>query len=459
MLSQEENETLTRVGPGTPGGEMFRRYWHPIYATERLHENPVAAIRILGENLVLFRNRNGGLGLIDERCPHRQTKLCLGIPEPEGLRCCYHGWLFDGQGHCLEMPLEPADSEFKNKVKIKAYPVEEMGGLIWAYLGQGPAPPLPRWDLYVRSGGLKTMVGHRIPTNWLQVVENQADPGHIPYGHGRFFQYALERKGMLSADPRTFYNASFASAASLLEKGLHVLFKTIPNEFGFTVGRKVSDETDDTPGWRLGSGARIFPTTLSSGPGDVGKLIRRWYQVVVPIDDVTTWQFQYFSYFFPEGVEVPEQNSVPYTELAVTNPDGSSILDYALGQDVAIFIGQGEIADRTKERLGTGDSIVLAYRKLLREQIDAVSAGAIPINVFRDADSAASPDMRIPGAQTGLPARNATHMVLDRFHERSTGGRLMIDDVVDRHNRDRDLIVALYEKSDKVLIKDASQHS
>jgi len=357
------------------------------------------------------------------------------------------------------MPLEPADSEFKNKVKIKAYPVQEMGGLIWAYLGPNPAPALPRWDLYVRLGGLRTIVGHRIPTNWLQVVENMADPGHIPYGHGRFFQYALEREGKLSADPRTFYNASFASADNLLKKGLHVRFRAIPNEFGFTVGRRLSDQSEDTPSWQAGSSARIFPAMLSSGPGDIGKLVRRWYQVVVPIDDVTTWQFQYFSYFFPHGVEVPEQQTVPYTDLPATSSDGTPILDYALGQDIAIFMGQGAIADRTKELLGSGDAILLAYRKLLKEQIDVVVAGGIPINVFQDSESAESPDMRIAGAQTGLEARNATHMVLDRFHECSTGGRLMIDDVVDRHNRDRNLIVELYGKADKVLADAAAKRS
>ena len=459
MLSREENEMLTRVGPGTPGGELFRRYWQPVCASANLENNPVTPIRILGEDLVIFRNRNGGLGLIDERCPHRQTKLCLGIPEAKGLRCCYHGWLFDSNGSCIEMPLEPADSAFKNKVKIKAYPVQEMGGLIWAYLGPSPAPELPRWDLFIRPGGLRTIVGHRIPTNWLQVVENMADPGHIPYGHGRFFQYALEREGKLSADPRTFYNASFASADNLLNKGLHVRFRAIPNEFGFTVGRRLSDQPEDTPSWHAGSSARIFPTMLSSGPGDIGKLVRRWYQVAVPIDDVTTWQFQYFSYFFPEGVEVPDQQTVPYTDLPATNSDGTPILDYALGQDIAIFMGQGAVIDRTKELLGSGDAILLAYRTLLKDQMAVVAAGGMPINVFQDGESAESPDMRIVGAQTGLEARNSTHMVLDRFHECSTGGRLMIDDVVDRHNRDRDLIVELYGKADRVLANAAAKRS
>ncbi len=245
MLSVVENERLTGVGPGTPAGDMFRRYWLPICAAEKLDENPVVGVRVLGESLVLFQDRSGVMGLLDERCPHRQTSLCLGIPEVNGLRCCYHGWLFDETGACLEMPLEPAGSTFRDKVLIKAYPVQRMGGLIWAYLGPAPAPMLPRWDIYVRPGALRQMIGHRIPTNWLQVVENQADPGHISYGHGRFFQYALEREGKLSSDPRTGYNASLASALALQAQGRHAEFRAVPNGLGYTVERKLSNQGDD----------------------------------------------------------------------------------------------------------------------------------------------------------------------------------------------------------------------
>ncbi|HLH75318.1 MAG TPA: Rieske 2Fe-2S domain-containing protein, partial [Candidatus Binataceae bacterium] len=110
MLTQEQNEYLTRVGPGTPCGELMRRYWHPIYPEVKLRDNPVAKVRILCEDLVLFRDRSGRLGLIQENCPHRLTSFACGIPEVEGIRCCYHGWLFDTQGRCLEMPLEPPNS-------------------------------------------------------------------------------------------------------------------------------------------------------------------------------------------------------------------------------------------------------------------------------------------------------------------------------------------------------------
>ncbi len=450
MLSAEENERLTRVGSGTPGGELLRRYWWPIAPTEDLASRPVLPVRILGESLVLYRDRSGALGLVDERCPHRNTSLALGIPEATGLRCCYHGWLFDGRGRCLEMPLEPATSTFKERVQIKAYPVQEMGGLVWAYLGPGEPPLLPRWDLYVSPDAFRQIIGNRTDTNWLQVTENQADPGHVPVGHGRYFQYVLEREGKLLEDARTYYNANVARVATAAARGAHPVFRALPNELGYTVGRRMSDESETVASWQNGAGAMIFPTTLSTGPGDRGRLVRRFYQVVVPLDDTHTWQFQYYAFFFPQGAPVPAQTSVPYTDIPSRDADGKPILDYALGQDIAIFEGQGAIADRTKERLGESDVIVIAYRKLLAEQIDRVAAGGEPLNVFRDAERATTPDLRLPGADTGLPPRGA-EMILDGSHVHAEGGRLMFDDLGDRYVRDRDVVLELYTRSASLM--------
>src|SRR5437868_1639915 len=130
MLSSEENQTLTRVGAGTPMGRLLRWYWHPIAASTQLDENPVRRIKLLGESLVLYRNRQGGLRLIAESCAHRGVNLVLGIPENDGLRCPYHGWLYDESGQCLEMPAEAGDSSFPSRVRIEAYPVQELSGLV-----------------------------------------------------------------------------------------------------------------------------------------------------------------------------------------------------------------------------------------------------------------------------------------------------------------------------------------
>ena len=132
MLTAKANERLTRVGAGTPMGDLLRRYWIPVRPEAQLLEQDVIPVRIFGENLVLFRTLNGELGLVDERCPHRMTQLKYGFPDNDGLRCCYHGWMFSPTGQCLDIPLEASDKAFKTRVRIKANPVKEMGGLIWA---------------------------------------------------------------------------------------------------------------------------------------------------------------------------------------------------------------------------------------------------------------------------------------------------------------------------------------
>ena len=149
MLTKEANERLTRVGPGTPMGNLLRRYWHPVTTAIELSKEPVLSVKLLGENLALYRSPNGELGLMAERCPHRGASMVYGIPEDGGLRCPYHGWKFSDEGVCLEQPAEPEESTFKHRVRIPAYPVQELGGLIWAYLGPAPAPLLPRWDMLV----------------------------------------------------------------------------------------------------------------------------------------------------------------------------------------------------------------------------------------------------------------------------------------------------------------------
>ncbi|HEY3117177.1 MAG TPA: Rieske 2Fe-2S domain-containing protein, partial [Chloroflexota bacterium] len=232
MLTAEENERFTRVGPGTPCGDLMRRYWHPICPESKLAENPVQPIRILNEDLVLYEDRGGRLGLLASRCAHRAMHLMFAVPEEEGLRCCYHGWRYDHTGRILETPLEPVESHIKDHVQLKAYPVQKMGGLIWAYLGPDPVPVLPRWDLFVREDGFRQIVAHALPCNWLQVMENRGDLGHAIYLHGRLFQYALERQGRLTDDPQARYNASMRQQNEKLARGIYTRYRPIYNEFG-----------------------------------------------------------------------------------------------------------------------------------------------------------------------------------------------------------------------------------
>ena len=154
MLTAEENEFLTQVGPGTPAGELLRRYWHPVaIAADLTAENPTKFVRLLGENLVLFVTPKGEPGLLHDRCSHRGASLSYGRVEERGLACAYHGWLYDPKGNCLETPAEPADSKFCLTVKQKAYPVQKLAGLYWAYFGPQPAPAMPKYDVWARTDG------------------------------------------------------------------------------------------------------------------------------------------------------------------------------------------------------------------------------------------------------------------------------------------------------------------
>src|SRR5437867_7670636 len=158
VLTREENDLLTRVGPGTPAGELLRRYWFPIaFASELTEEQPTKFVRILCEDLVLFRDKAGRYGLMQDHCVHRGASLLYGRVEERGIACAYHGWLYDTQGNCLETPAVPADSKFCLTVKARAYPVQKLVGLLWAYLGPEPAPLIPPYDVWVRKDGTHRM--------------------------------------------------------------------------------------------------------------------------------------------------------------------------------------------------------------------------------------------------------------------------------------------------------------
>jgi len=162
VITAQENELLTRVGPGTPMGELQRRYWHPIGAAEEMSDRWTKRVRLLGEYLVLFKDRSGKLGLIAEFCPHRRASLAYGIPQADGIRCAYHGWKFGHGGECLEQPNEPAESTFKDKIGTAGYPVETLGGMIFAYLGPLPAPLLPRWPGFVNDDAIQHIGWSRV---------------------------------------------------------------------------------------------------------------------------------------------------------------------------------------------------------------------------------------------------------------------------------------------------------
>ena len=366
---------MTRVGPGTPMGELLRRYWMPVAASAQLLDNPVRKVRILGEDLVLYRNRSGGLGLIGDKCAHRRMGLEFGIPQQEGLRCAYHGWRYGATGQCLETPLEPADSTFKDRIRLTAYPAQELSGLVFAYLGPEPAPLLPRWDLLVAENAFRQIGAAVLPCNWLQCQENSADPTHNEYLHGHFFKYLLERKG--DFDNGTGASATGRAIASMRH---HLKISFEPYEYGMIKHRLVEGWPEDAPDWVTGH-PMIFPNMVRLAAGT-----RNEIQFRVPIDDTHTWHVHYQAFIPPAGVEAPKQDVVPLYEVPLQDEQGYYTLDCVGAQDMAAWISQGDITDRSQEHLGETDRGIILLRRMLKEQMELVDDGGEPMNVFRDPD-------------------------------------------------------------------------
>jgi 5,5'-dehydrodivanillate O-demethylase len=185
LLTAARNEMLTQVGPGTPMGELLRRYWQPVGGASELDTDPIKPIRLLGEDLVLYRDSGGRYGLIDRHCPHRRADMAYGWVEETGIRCSYHGWLIDEAGRCLEQPYEDTASPKPSKsgCDAKAYPVKECAGLLFAYLGPLPAPELPVWEAFTWPNGFREIVLADVPCNWFQCQENSIDPVHFEWMH------------------------------------------------------------------------------------------------------------------------------------------------------------------------------------------------------------------------------------------------------------------------------------
>jgi 5,5'-dehydrodivanillate O-demethylase oxygenase subunit len=360
--TQEQNERLTQVGAGTPMGKLLRRYWQPIGTVAELDTEPVRKVRLLGEDLVLFRTENGDYGLMDELCPHRGMDMQYGIPCEHSLRCAYHGWAYDLQGRCIEQPFEEytnPQARFKDKVTIKAYPAQELGGLVFAYLGPEPAPLLPRWDALVREDVDAVVDVHELPCNWLQTMDNAADPVHFTYLHAAFGNYQLQKLGR--------------PAAMFPARHLKIDFDVF--KYGIMKRRLLEGESEDSDDWKIGH-PLIFPNLLA-----VGETHRPMLQYRVPVDDTTTIQFAYRTLQREQGAE-PKPIAVHRGQLF--NQQGKVIADNVPAQDMLAWVAQGPISQRTREHLGASDRGVILFHKMLFEQMDIVEEGGDPMGVIRD---------------------------------------------------------------------------
>ena len=388
MLTEAQTDRLTKVGPGTPMGELMRRYWQPIAGYSELSANPTKAIRLLGEDLVLYKDRSGTLGLIEASCAHRRVHLLYGIPEDNGLRCPYHGWLYDETGQCLEMPAEAPESTFPSRVQINAYPVQQLGGLVFAYLGPAPVPLLPQWEVFVRENVMRDVGMAIVPCNWLQIMENSLDPVHTEHLHRYFTHYVMERLGQGKDDPKYW---RFAPEVRPHEKiGFDVF------EHGIIKRRVLKGDTEDHPNWKHGHPI-VFPNMLHDRGGG-------GFQIRVPVDDTHTLYLWYICHAPADGEDAAPQADEDIPTYRVPMPrvdeDGNpiwSLMDNNSGQDNMAWTTQGPVSPRWLERLGESDKGIILYRRLLEEQIRVVDDGGDPMNTFRDPEANVAIDLPSEG--------------------------------------------------------------
>ena len=367
MLTAEKNELLTRVGPGTPMGALLRRYWQPIGGASELDIDPIKPLRLLGEDLVLYRDRGGRYGLVDRRCSHRRADLAYGWVEATGIRCSYHGWLFDESGRCLEQPYEDTANPKPAKAgcHIAAYPVRELAGLLWAYLGPPPAPELPVFEPFTWPNGFREIVLADVPCNWFQCQENSIDPVHFEWMHDNL-------------------GSRLRGDTSNAAKHLRIKFEEF--EHGFVYKRVREGQGEEDRNWTVGRVA-LWPN---------GFYLGRHFEWRVPVDDENTLSVAWFFMRVPKGREPFVQTRVPTWRSPIKDANGRWITSHVMNQDFVGWVGQGTIADRTRENLRSSDVGISMMRQRFFAEIEAVQAGRNPKGIVRDAAQARSialPDM------------------------------------------------------------------
>ena len=410
MLRREDNELITRTGPGTPMGEALRRYWMPALLSEELPEPDCPPVRVglLSEKLVAFRDTEGKVGLVAENCPHRGASLFFGRNEECGLRCVYHGWKFDTSGTCVDMPNEPPESNFKHKIKATAYPCVELGGVVWAYMGPAvPStgsglPPLPAQEWARAPQGHRFVSKTYEGCNYLQGIEGGVDSSHSSFLH-RYFgtDSPLGTQGYRARSTapklevlRTDYGFMYASLRNLKGEG-----KTYARVYQFVMPFHQQ---------------RAFEGYMGN-PAIQGHM---W----VPINDHEQWVYNWL--YHVDGSPVPEEEILLEETWTGRGPDDlipgtfkprrNASNDYMIDrqaqktrsftgiegvntQDIAIQETMGAIYDRTKEHLGTSDLAVITARRLLIQAATDVREGRDPIGAMgTSSHSVRAAEMVIP---------------------------------------------------------------
>ena len=371
----KEDIELTHVGPGTPCGEYLRRFWQPVALTEELRDLP-HSIKIMGEELVVFKDRSGRIGLLELHCSHRGTSLEFGLIEDKGIRCCYHGWQFDVDGKILDTPGEPPDSTYKERLCHGAYPVHEYKGLVFAYMGPpDKIPPFPIYDIF-EVPGCVLHVGQAVasqknikPCNWMQIVDNVPDIVHVDYLHARNSEIQ-------------FFDREGRPMTELLDPALLDFMETPRGVQAIEtrrVGNHIWSRQLETIVPNIANLTRVpvLPPKYNEGQTEMCGIPKtfRWR---VPIDDANTVEFHFYRFRegsddgIPQAAVGSQVGGRPYEETQ-RNPG-----------DYEAQIGQRPIAVHALEHLGATDKGVIMYRRMVREGIQAVKRGEDPVGVYRD---------------------------------------------------------------------------
>lgn len=383
MLSLEMNRMLTRVENGASMGNLIGRFWIPALLSEEIAEPDAPPVRVglLGHRLVAFRDSEGRVGLLDARCPHRSVDLFFGRNEQGGLRCVYHGWKFGVDGACVDMPSEPSSSPMKAKVRARAYPVHESGGIVWAYLGPGEAPAVPDIEFMSLPASHVYASKRLMRCNYMQALEGSLDTSHLTFLH----QMNLMSKDVFGVgDFQRFSDADGAPR-----------FFCADTPYGMSISAR-RDGDDDTYYWRVTQWLMPVGVLVPTAPGNVCRA-----NFFVPIDDRNCWWYRirYQPERPLEQEEIEEYDAgdldysrrVPGTYESMGNKENDYLIDRgkqrtesftgipsAQLQDIAVQESQGEIADRSIEHLGTSDTAIAQTRRRLINAAQALEEGRMP---------------------------------------------------------------------------------
>ncbi|MBO0893853.1 MAG: Rieske 2Fe-2S domain-containing protein [Acidimicrobiales bacterium] len=379
MLSAADNETITRVGRGTPMGEVFRRFWLPVMASDDLPErdgSPVR-LRILGEDLVGFRDTNGAVGLLEAACPHRRAKLFWGRNEDCGLRCAYHGWKFDVAGQCVDMPSEPADSTFKERIRARSYPATERAGLIWAYLGErGTEPEFPRFD-FLDPACEATGSSWFQRSNWLQSLEGDIDTAHVSFLHRPLdTERATPPPQFIKGFPRyvAMDTAPFLAVKETPYGFLYGGRRTVGDgEYYWRMSHWIAPAGAQVPGTPRYRGMR-FLTPIDDYHSVSCSL--RWHDPDATTDDalsrIVGATAPLVAHTLPDGyiIDVRKLERGPENDYLIDrdvqrSTTFSGIPGGPRDQDRAVTETMEPILDRSEEHLGTTDTAIIALRRRL----------------------------------------------------------------------------------------------